>query len=143
LKRARNRSDNAIEIVPDLVIGESQGCKSLARQAGIPPFVMWSIVRIAIDLDDQPLRRTEEVADIGIDHMLATKFVAEPGIGKVALYANLQLRRIAAHFAGSFEKFLLRDHCPTPTQLQVNDAPHRLGHAGGMTDLQLLKGRGF
>ena len=29
-----------------------------------------------------------------------------------------------------------------PTQLQVNDAPHRLGHAGGMTDLKLACGRG-
>ncbi len=31
---------------------------------------------------------------------------------------------------------------PPPAQWQVNDAPHRLGHAGGMTDLPLLKGRG-
>ena len=33
-------------------------------------------------------------------------------------------------------------NAPPPAQWQVNDAPHRLGHAGGMTDLPLLKGRG-
>jgi general secretion pathway protein E len=31
---------------------------------------------------------------------------------------------------------------PPPTQRQVNDAPHRSGHAGGMTDLTLASGRG-
>ena len=31
---------------------------------------------------------------------------------------------------------------PPPTQFQVNDAPHRLGHAGGMTDPELASGRG-
>ncbi|HVI99247.1 MAG TPA: ATP-dependent helicase HrpB [Sphingomonas sp.] len=31
---------------------------------------------------------------------------------------------------------------PPPTQFQVNDAPHRSGHAGGMTDLKLAGGRG-
>jgi hypothetical protein len=31
---------------------------------------------------------------------------------------------------------------PPPSQFQVNDAPHRLGHAGGMTDLKLACGRG-
>ncbi len=39
-----------------------------------------------------------------------------------------------------------RDHpsrpFPPQTQFQVNDAPHRLGHAGGMTDLKLACGRG-
>ena len=32
---------------------------------------------------------------------------------------------------------------PTPTQCQVNRPPDGLGHAGGMTDLTLLKGRGL
>jgi Fe-S cluster assembly ATP-binding protein len=32
---------------------------------------------------------------------------------------------------------------PTPTQFQVNSPPDCLGHAGGMTDLKLLKGRGL
>jgi hypothetical protein len=32
---------------------------------------------------------------------------------------------------------------PTPTQRRVNDAPHRLGHAGGMADPVLLEGRGY
>ena len=36
--------------------------------------------------------------------------------------------------------------CETPyppaAQFQVNDAPHRLGHAGGMTGLKLACGRG-
>ncbi|VXD01243.1 hypothetical protein SPHINGO8AM_80052 [Sphingomonas sp. 8AM] len=31
---------------------------------------------------------------------------------------------------------------PTPTRRQVNVAPHRLDHAGGMTDLSLLKREG-
>ncbi len=31
---------------------------------------------------------------------------------------------------------------PPPSQFQVNDAPHRLGHAGGMTDLKLVNGGG-
>jgi 5-methyltetrahydrofolate--homocysteine methyltransferase len=31
---------------------------------------------------------------------------------------------------------------PPPTQRQVNDAPHRSGHAGSMTDLTLASGRG-
>jgi len=32
---------------------------------------------------------------------------------------------------------------PTSTQRQVNSAPHCSGHAGGMTDLMLLKERGY
>ncbi|MFN3775193.1 glycine--tRNA ligase subunit beta [Sphingomonas parapaucimobilis] len=31
---------------------------------------------------------------------------------------------------------------PPPSQFQVNDAPHRSGHAGGMTDLKLASGGG-
>ncbi|OMJ33575.1 glycine--tRNA ligase subunit beta [Sphingomonas sp. Sph1(2015)] len=31
---------------------------------------------------------------------------------------------------------------PPPSQFQVNDAPHRSGHAGGMTDLKLVNGGG-
>jgi len=31
---------------------------------------------------------------------------------------------------------------PPPTQCQVNDAPHRSGQAGGLTDLALASGRG-
>ncbi len=31
---------------------------------------------------------------------------------------------------------------PPPAQFQVNDAPHRSGQAGGMTDLKLASGRG-
>ena len=31
---------------------------------------------------------------------------------------------------------------PPPTQRQVNDAPHRSGQAGGLTDLALASGRG-
>ncbi len=31
---------------------------------------------------------------------------------------------------------------PPPTQFQVNDAPHRSGQAGGLTDLKLASGRG-
>lgn len=31
---------------------------------------------------------------------------------------------------------------PPPGQRQVNDAPHRSGQAGGLTDLALASGRG-
>lgn len=34
-------------------------------------------------------------------------------------------------------------HGPTPTQCRVKDAPHPSGHAGGMADPTLLKGRGY
>jgi hypothetical protein len=36
----------------------------------------------------------------------------------------------------------LGETSPTPTQFQVNSALRCSGHAGGMTDLKLLKGRG-
>ena len=35
-----------------------------------------------------------------------------------------------------------RGDVPPPSQFQVNDAPHRSGHAGGMTDLKLVNGGG-
>ncbi len=34
------------------------------------------------------------------------------------------------------------ENSPPPTRFDLNDAPHRSGHAGGMTDLKLASGRG-
>ncbi len=38
---------------------------------------------------------------------------------------------------GLATSYIACGRAPTPNQFQVNDAPHRLGHAGGMTDLKL------
>ncbi|SBV35030.1 protein of unknown function [uncultured Sphingopyxis sp.] len=45
--------------------------------------------------------------------------------------------------AGGGHRPCARPMAPTPTQCQVNRPPDGLGHAGGMTGLTLLKGRGF
>ena len=115
MEDSKDRRCYAIKIVANFRIGEADYAKTLLREPSVPAFVVLVIMRVAVDLNGQSLGRAEEVANMGIDHVLAAKFVAQLRIGKVAPYANLQLRRIAAHLAGSFEKFLLRDHCPTPT----------------------------
>jgi glycyl-tRNA synthetase beta chain len=43
---------------------------------------------------------------------------------------------------GSVSGDAARGAVPPPSQFQVNDAPHRSGHAGGMTDLKLVNGGG-
>jgi len=43
---------------------------------------------------------------------------------------------------GSATGDVARGDVPPPSQFQVNDAPHRSGHAGGMTDLKLVNGGG-
>ncbi|MGO1303626.1 MAG: glycine--tRNA ligase subunit beta, partial [Sphingomonas parapaucimobilis] len=43
---------------------------------------------------------------------------------------------------GSAPSDAARGTVPPPSQFQVNDAPHRSGHAGGMTDLKLASGGG-
>ena len=44
---------------------------------------------------------------------------------------------------GAIVLVLRPPHAPTPTQQGVNSTPCCSGHAGGMTDPLLLKGRGF
>ena len=51
--------------------------------------------------------------------------------------------RASTYSAWSIRSFGAQTRAPTPTQHQVNSAPHCSGRAGGMTDLMLLKGRGY
>jgi very-short-patch-repair endonuclease len=110
------------------------------RQATIEPFIVDFFcpakgLAIEIDGDSHDAER-----DARRDTVLRSKGF------HVLRFTNAEVRN---NMDGVLEQILLTVGSlafrfgPTPTQCRVNSAPRCSGHAGGMTDPSLLKGRGL
>ena len=117
LESGGNREHDPLYIFAHIGVGEPKRGETLPCQPGVALAILFGVVRVANEFDDQSLRRTEKVTDVGEDHMLPTKFARELSVGAVPPHPHFPFRRVAAEFAGSFEKFSLRQQsdCPTPT----------------------------
>ena len=80
LQRKPNRLQNAVEFLANLMIPESQHSDSPAseefRPRSIPNLVRAIAVPTTIQFDREPCGRTIEIEYVGIEWVLAAKFVA-------------------------------------------------------------------
>jgi len=67
---------NAIDILHDLGIRKSDCSVAFTGKSAIPVVVVIRIMRIAIDLDDQSLRRAKKIGDIRSDDCLTAELEA-------------------------------------------------------------------
>ena len=106
--------EHAIDVAHHLFICETDGPKTLARDDSIASPILIGIMGVAVDLDHQCLRRTEEVDDVRTNDRLPTEFKAQPGLGKVTPEPLFRLGRLVAHLSRSFGKSLDLPH-PNPS----------------------------
>src|SRR5882724_1078325 len=70
-----DRSDDAVEVVEDLLVREAKDAEALAFEPGCPGLVLVNscFMRGAVDLDDQAGRQADEVNDVAAEAVLAAE----------------------------------------------------------------------
>jgi hypothetical protein len=84
-------------------VREANSRETMAREKLVATGVAHRLVSLAVNLDDQALRGTEEVGDVRLENRLAAKFeAAELCPAKVPPEAFLEFRRDSAHLPCAF-----------------------------------------
>jgi len=97
-----DRLKHAFDVIANIRIGEAQHEEALRHESGIPNGIGLRIMRIAVDLDDESYRRTEEVDDVRRQNNLTPKFqTVELRRFQPLPKLILERRRLAAHGAGA------------------------------------------
>ncbi|KQO64475.1 hypothetical protein ASF20_21860 [Methylobacterium sp. Leaf88] len=75
-----HRVDHDAEMTDNQVVRETKNLKALVVEPSIAPGVTclpeFRFVRLTVEFDDQPCRRTEEINDVGRDWHLPLEFMA-------------------------------------------------------------------